>query len=125
RRAQRRREASAFRSPRGRWIIAPSASGAKAATPRSMPVSCPVGSSGPAGTSAQEQQADQPATSRLIVTDLGAPSLRRDQRTATRPIVASARTPSSRAAPLPPRWEGTLFSWLLPLPRGYAGVSPA
>jgi hypothetical protein len=77
-----------------------------------------VGSSGWIGTPAHEQQADQPAASRLIGTVLGVPCRGRDRRSAPRPIVARASKPLSSVAPLPNCGQVKLVERLAPWKRG-------
>src|SRR5262249_57410666 len=66
-------------------------------SPRSMPVSRPVGGNGCVGTSAQEKHTYHPSASREIVTVLGIPSSGRLQRTPIRPILERIRKPLSRS----------------------------
>src|SRR5262249_30668963 len=69
--------------------------------PRAMPASCPVAGSGCTGMSAHEKQTYQPSASLETVTVLGVPSIGRDQRRATRPILERTRYLLSSVAPLP------------------------
>ena len=73
----------------------PSDSVAKAAMPRSIPVSWLVDGKGRMGTPAQEMATYHPSASRVLVTVFGVPSIGRDQRTPLRPIFERARKPLS------------------------------
>ena len=79
----------------------PSESVANDFRPRSMPVSCPVGRQR-LYRHIGARETDIPAVRfSEIVTVLGVPAIRRDQRTAMRPILERTRIPLSRVAPLP------------------------
>jgi hypothetical protein len=119
---------SAVREQRGWWSRVPSARVANESTPRSIPVSCPVGGRGCRGTSAQEMATYQPSASLeiVIVTALGVPSLGRLQGTAIRPLLASTSEPCSSRTPLPHSVKVKEWEWLpeRPLKRGNPAFSP-
>ena len=71
---------------------------AKDSSPRSMPVSCPVGGNGCTGASAHETATYQPSASLRSVTVLGMPSMGRCSRMGIRPIFDRLSMPPSSTA---------------------------